>query len=74
MPDAIVLPQSERLMNSKLTVTFPEKRYLGSLYTAEEQFPHPRKWIGEARGKMQLSCRPHPQLIDKRASEHTSVF
>jgi hypothetical protein len=43
------------LMTTQMTVNFPEKRSLGSLYTAEEQFPHPRKWIGEARGKMELS-------------------
>jgi len=42
-------------MGIDITVQFPEKRSLGSLYTAEVQFPHPRKWVGEARGKVELS-------------------
>jgi Leucine-rich repeat (LRR) protein len=43
-------------MNDQITVCFPQKRSLGSLYTAEEQFPHQRKWVGEARGKVAISC------------------
>lgn len=42
-------------MPQTITIQFPEKRSLGSLYTAEEQFPHPRKWIGEAKGTLALS-------------------
>ncbi|HEY9772174.1 MAG TPA: hypothetical protein V6C81_00035 [Planktothrix sp.] len=49
-------------MSSQITVSFPEKRSLGSLYTAEEQFPHQRKWIGEARGKLALAC-PEGKMI-----------
>jgi hypothetical protein len=49
-------------MSSQLTVHFPEKRSLGSLYTAEEQFPHQRKWVGEARGKAVIDCAPGRML------------
>src|SRR5579871_3064647 len=49
-------------MSNEITVAFPEKRSLGSLYTAEEQFPHQRRWIGEARGKLVLS-RPEGKMI-----------
>src|ERR1700729_583404 len=43
-------------MNTEIAVKFPEKHSLGSLYTAERQFPHQRKWVGEARGQLYLSC------------------
>lgn len=43
-------------MTKEITVCFPEKQSLGSLYTAECQFPHQRKWIGEARGALSLNC------------------
>ena len=39
-------------MPKDISVSFPEKQSLGSLYTAEQAFPHLRKWIGEARGKV----------------------
>ncbi len=39
-------------MGIDITVQFPEKRSLGSLYTAEVQFPHPRKWVGEALARL----------------------
>jgi Leucine-rich repeat (LRR) protein len=41
-------------MEKHITVCFPEKSSLGSLYTADRDFPHPRKWIGEAKGKRAL--------------------
>lgn len=50
------------IMNNQITVCFPEKRSLGSLYTADERFPHQRKWIGEARGKVQLPFFPEKML------------
>lgn len=39
-------------MPNDISVSFPEKQSLGSLYTAETNFPHQRKWIGEARGQV----------------------
>jgi len=42
-------------MVDESTVQFPDKRSLGSLYIADEAFPHIRKWIGEAKGKLVLA-------------------
>ncbi|HEY9732682.1 MAG TPA: hypothetical protein V6C89_12260 [Drouetiella sp.] len=39
-------------MPKDVAVCFPEKQSLGSLYVAERTFPHLRKWVGEARGKV----------------------
>src|ERR1700722_18021818 len=41
-------------MSTEVSLCFPEKQPLGSLYTADQSFPHQRKWIGEARGTVAL--------------------
>jgi len=41
-------------MSREISLCFPEKQPLGSLYTADQKFPHHRKWIGEARGTLSL--------------------
>ena len=41
-------------MQKEISLSFPEKQSLGSLYTAEQLFPHVRKWVGEARGNVAL--------------------
>jgi Leucine-rich repeat (LRR) protein len=41
-------------MIKELCVTFPAKHSLGSLYVAERAFPHQRKWIGDAKGTVDV--------------------
>jgi internalin A len=41
-------------MIKELSVTFPAKHSLGSLYVAERAFPHQRKWIGDAKGTVDV--------------------
>lgn len=41
-------------MIKELSVTFPAKHSLGSLYVAERAFPHQRKWIGDAKGAVDV--------------------
>lgn len=49
-------------MTKEVTVCFPEKQSLGSLYTADQAFPHQRKWVGEARGKVMVKCEEDRML------------
>lgn len=44
------------MTTNPMTLSFPEKRSLGSLYTADELFPHTRKWVGEAKGTVDILC------------------
>lgn len=42
-------------MAREISVTFPAKHSLGSLYSAGRAFPHQRKWIGDAKGAVNVS-------------------
>ena len=42
-------------MAREISVTFPAKHSLGSLYSAGRAFPHLRKWIGDAKGSVNVS-------------------
>jgi hypothetical protein len=42
-------------MAREINVTFPAKHSLGSLYSAGRAFPHQRKWLGDAKGSVNLS-------------------
>jgi hypothetical protein len=39
----------------ELTIKFPPRASLGSLYTSDALFPHTRLWVGEAQGDRELS-------------------
>lgn len=38
-----------------MTIKFPPRASLGSLYTSEISFPHMRLWVGEAQGERELT-------------------
>ncbi len=50
------------VMLEQLNVTFPAKHSLGSLFVAERAFPHHRKWIGEAKGAVDVKV-PDGKLL-----------
>lgn len=49
-------------MPKDIAISFPEKQSLGSLYVAERIFPHLRKWVGEARGKVVIKVEDDRML------------